>query len=79
VHGLREQYQDRINFVILDWDVREENDLAEELGVRHHPAFGFVSPEGEVVSRMFGPQQEATLVDAIEEFISSAAGSSDRS
>jgi thioredoxin-like negative regulator of GroEL len=75
VHGLREQYQDSINFVILDWDVREENDLAEDLGVRRHPAIGFVSPEGEVVRRMFGPQQEAVLAEAIEEVIASTSGS----
>jgi thioredoxin-like negative regulator of GroEL len=73
VHGLREQYQDRINFVILDWDIREENDLADDLGVRHHPAFGFVSPDGEVLRRMFGPQQEETLVEAIDEVIASTA------
>ena len=75
MHGLREQYQDSINFVILDWDIREENDLAEELGVRRHPAIGFLSPEGEVVRRLFGPQQEAVLTEAIAEVIASTSGS----
>lgn len=75
MHGLREQYQDSINFVILDWDIREESDLAEELGVRRHPAFGLISPEGEVVRRMFGPQQEAVLTEAIEDVIASTSGS----
>lgn len=69
MYGLREQYQDRINFVILDWDIRAENDLADDLGVRHHPAFGFVAPDGEVVQRVFGPQQHDTLVELIEAVI----------
>ncbi len=75
MYGLREQYQDRINFVILDWDINEENDLAEDLGVRRHPAIGFVSPDGEVVRRLFGPQQEAVLIEAIDEVVASTAGS----
>ncbi len=75
MYGLREQYQDRINFVILDWDINDQNDLAEDLGVRRHPAFGFVSPDGEVVRRLFGPQQEAVLIEAIDEVVASTAGS----
>ena len=75
MYGLREQYQDRINFVILDWDINDQNDLAEDLGVRRHPAFGLVSPDGEVVRRLFGPQQEAVLIEAIDEVVASTAGS----
>ena len=73
MYGLREQYQDSINFVILDWDIREENDLAEDLGVRQHPAIGVISPDGEVLKRVFGPQQEQALVELIDEAIADSS------
>ncbi len=69
MYGLREQYQDRINFVILDWDIKAENDLAEDLGVRQHPAIGFIAPDGEVLRRVFGPQQESILASLIDEVL----------
>ena len=69
MHGLREQYQDDINFVILDWDIDEENDFAAELGLRGHPVIGFYAPDGETVKRVFGPQQEDVLVDLIDEVV----------
>ncbi len=71
MYGLREQYQDQINFVILDWDIKDENNLAEDLGVRAHPAIGFVAPDGEVVRRLFGPQREEMLIEAIDEVVAS--------
>ena len=69
MHGLREQYQDDINFVILDWDIDEENDLAADLGLRGHPVIGLYSPDGETVKRLFGPQQESALAQEIDAVI----------
>ena len=60
--GLRPQYQDRVNFVILDYDLAADAALAKRLGVHAHPAFAVVEADGgRVVERFFGPQQEQQL------------------
>ncbi len=60
--GLRPQYQDRINFVILDYDLAADAALAKKLGVHAHPAFAVLEADGgRVVKRFFGPQQEREL------------------
>jgi len=62
VHGLRYEYQDRVNFVILDYDVEADTRLAKQLGVHTHPAFAAIAVDGvKVTSRQFGPLQEPAL------------------
>jgi thioredoxin-like negative regulator of GroEL len=62
VHGLRPEYQEQVNFVILDYDIREEAALAERLGVRAHPAFAVLGADSvEVEERRFGPMDETAL------------------
>lgn len=67
MHGLRAEYQDRVNFVILDYDLRDDTELARALGVRAHPAFAVVAADSdEVVERLFGPLTEETLRQVLE-------------
>jgi len=64
VHGLRPEYQERVNFVILDYDLAADLDLARTLGVARHPAFAVLPPGGgpdSVAQRLFGPQTEDVL------------------
>lgn len=62
MHGLRPEYQERINFVVLDYDRAEDAALAERLGVLAHPAFAVVRPDSdEVTQRLYGPLAEANL------------------
>lgn len=62
VSGLRPQYQDRINFVVLDYDLPSDTVLAKRLGVHAHPAFALVEPDSDrVIERFFGPQDEKQL------------------
>lgn len=62
MHGLRYEYQDRVNFVILDYDRDADSRLAQRLGVRAHPAYAVVGAGGsQVVERRFGPLDEAAL------------------
>ena len=62
MHGLRHEYQDRVNFVILDFDVAADRALAGDLGVARHPAYGVVAPDSDdVMARVFGAQDEAAL------------------
>lgn len=62
VSGLRPQYQDRINWVVLDYDLSSDTVLAKRLGIHAHPAFAVVEPDSDrVVERFFGPQDEPAL------------------
>ena len=75
MHGLRAEYQDRINFVILDFDVEAERDLARQLGVGRHPAFAVVTAGADdVAATHFGPQPEARLRDILGAAIAAAGG-----
>lgn len=70
MHGLRNEYQDRVNFVILDYDIREDRALAERLGIGAHPAYATVGPGAdEVVTRLFGPAPESKLREVLDELI----------
>ncbi len=62
MHGLRPEYQERINFVVLDYDRVEDAELADRLGVLAHPAFAVVRPDSEqVTERLYGPLTEENL------------------
>jgi hypothetical protein len=77
VHGFRQEYQDRLNFVILDYDLDDDISLAREMGVAEHPAYAILDPNGgpdAVVRRIFGPQTIDGLRSVIEEAIASSEG-----
>lgn len=59
-----------MNFVILDFDRRDDAALAERLGVRAHPAFVILPPNSaEVRQRVFGPQTERALRTLLDDLI----------
>lgn len=77
MHGLRTEYQDRVNFVILDYDLEADLDLARELEIPSHPAFTIVPPNSrpyDHIVHIFGPLNEKDLRelldDAIAQFVS---------
>ena len=75
MHGLRNEYQERVNFVILDYDIREDRALAERLGVGGHPAYATVAPAAaEVASRFFGATPEARLREVLDALIADYGG-----
>jgi hypothetical protein len=75
VHGLRVEYQDRINFVVWDYDSREDRSFAGDLGVARHPAFAIVAPDStEVEERRFGPLVEEALRALLDDAIARHGG-----
>ena len=73
MHGLRAQYQDRVNFVVLDYDLEADYALAQRLGVAAHPAFATLAPggdAGQVQRRIFGPQTQVALTALLDELAS---------
>ena len=70
MHGLRVEYQDRLNFVVLDFDRDEDFNLAKMLGIDKHPAYALImSDSDEVVARIFGPQSVEVLQDILDDFV----------
>ena len=75
MHGLRGEYQDRVNFVILDFDISAEKELARELGVGRHPAFALVAPDSaDSLTTSFGPQPEQALRELLDGAIANHGG-----
>lgn len=75
MHGLRNEYQDRVNFVILDYDLPEDYALARDLGVARHPAYGLLAPDSdEVIARIFGPQPKPALRNILDDLIAGHGG-----
>lgn len=81
MHGLRNEYQDRVNFVILDFALEDELELAKWLGVGRHPAYAVVppdSPPDDADLRQFGPlteRQLRSLLDEVDRRFPSGQGS----
>lgn len=74
-HKLREDYQDQVNLVILDYDLDADGALADQLGVRAHPAWAVIAPDSdEVLERRFGPLPEAPLRQWLAEIIAGTVG-----
>ena len=75
MHGLREEYQDRVNFVILDFDIEAQRGLARTLGVGRHPSFAVVaSGADDVLKTTFGPLREVALRELLDEAIAGQSG-----
>lgn len=67
VARIRYEYQDRLNFVILDFDKEADHDLARRLGIAAHPAYGIVpAGESQPARKWFGPAIEAQLREQID-------------
>ncbi len=75
MHGLRDEYQDRANFVVLDVDDPEEGRLARLLGYSGTPAYLLVAPDtADVVARVFGAQRERELRGILDSLIARYGG-----
>ncbi len=73
VNGLRDEFNGRAAFVILNAAVGEGKDAFEAYKLLGHPSYVLLNPSGEVVWRAFGPQTEATLESAIDDAIASSS------
>ena len=74
VARIRFEYQDRINFVILDFDLEADHALAQRLGIAAHPAYAIVEPgSAEAARKWFGPTIEEGLRERIDAALTSDA------
>ncbi len=75
MNGLRIEFQDRVNFVILDWDTRAEKAFGFDLGLTSHPNFATVGPNSiEVVRPLYLEPRSGELREMIEELLADHEG-----
>ncbi len=75
VHGLRPEYQDRVNFVILDYDLDDDLELAKRLNAARHPAYAIVAPDSdEVADLKFGPLTQSSLRELLDGIVADFGG-----
>lgn len=66
VHGLEDRYGNQINFVYLDIDDPQTDELKETLRYRNRPHFVLLDGAGNVVNSWVGVVDEADFVAAFE-------------
>jgi hypothetical protein len=68
VHGLEQQYGDRIGFVYLDIDDSRTDDFKRQLGYRYQPHLFLLDGEGNITQQWLGfvtqEELEAALLAA---------------
>ena len=75
MHGLRAEYQDRVNFVVLDVDDRDDGRLARALGYRGTPAYLLIAPDtAEVLARVYGVQYGRALRNILDSLVARFEG-----
>lgn len=64
--SLKEEYRNEISFIIADVDEPEGQQLADEFGIHHIPAFLYLEDSGELVGEDTGFQSKNHLRQRIE-------------
>lgn len=67
--GIQETFQDRVIFVVLDFDDKSLNDTRQKLGITGQAQYLLVSPDGEIVQRWFGRLNREQVEADIEQWI----------
>ena len=75
MNGLRLEFQDRVNFVILDWDNGStDRAFARTLNLTSHPSFATFAPNSnDVVGQIHGAPRTGQLSDLVEEIVAAYA------
>ena len=75
MNGLRLEYQDRVNFVILDWTISADKDFARTLDLDYHPNYAAIQPNSdEVVERLLLEPRSGELRRMIEDLLAEYGG-----
>ena len=65
VNGLATEFSDDVAIVWLDAAVPENGRLLLAYGLRGHPSFVTINAQGDIVTRLVGPQSETALREAL--------------
>lgn len=70
VHGLEGEYWGQVDFVYIDREAGDNQDLTQRFGVRGQPIFVLLSAEGEELQRWFGRVTDSDLRAALDGVLS---------
>ena len=71
VDGLKVEFAGTASVLQLNAGQSGNEELLTQWGLRGHPSFAVLDPDGQVIERFFGPQPEARLRQAIQTAASS--------
>lgn len=75
MNRLRLEFQDRVNFVILDWAIAADRRLAMDLGFNYHPRFATLKPNSDdEVDSLHAAPRTGELRRMIEELVEQYGG-----
>jgi hypothetical protein len=66
-----------VNFVILDYDIKEQRAFAGEMSAARHPAFALIPPNGapgDATALQFGPLSDEGLREYLDTAIADYGG-----
>jgi len=69
VNGLGDEFMDKVEFRSLNAGFSEGQSAFNSYGLRGHPSYIILNPDGDVLWRGFGTQARVILVNALEEAI----------
>lgn len=69
VHGLEQTYGNQLAFGRLDADVEPGRTLLREYGLRGHPSYVIVDPDGKSLWSATGILSEGVLIETINQFL----------
>ncbi len=67
MHGLEQQWSDRVNFVYLDIDDSRTNTFKRQLGYQYQPHIFLLDGQGNVVKQWVGYVTQEELAQALQE------------
>ena len=77
MNRLRLEFQDRVNFVILDWRVSDDRAFARTLELDYHPNYASIEPNSdEVTERLLLEARRGELRAMIERLLAEYGGES---
>lgn len=74
VHGLEQDYGDRIQFLYLDVEDPANDAVARRLGSRGQPRFYLLDGDGQVAASWAGPVREADFRVAFDRLLADEGG-----
>ena len=75
MNRLRLEFQNRVNFVILDWTIRDDRDFARTMDLTYHPNYAAIAPNSnEVVKPLYAEPRPGELRTMIEELLEEYGG-----
>ena len=66
VHGLEDEYFDRMNFAYLDIDDPDNQAFMQQLGFRYQPQFFLLDASGNIIEQWVGRVAPETLSHAFD-------------